>query len=144
MIQFQKKKVKLKLKTKKETKKKLVKAFPGVKFSFNNTILDISKENGDILAMASAGSIDLGNKKITYTKKGTPFMAEKVAEEIIRKAYEFGINNVKLQVKNIGASRDIVIKRILLLEKKSLNVEALIDRTPVHHGGYHFVKIPKY
>ncbi|CFW93008.1 30S ribosomal protein S11 [endosymbiont DhMRE of Dentiscutata heterogama] len=112
------------------------------KFSFNNTILDLSKENGDILATVSAGSVDLGNnKKITGTKKATPFMATKVAEEIIRKANEFGIHNVELQVKNIGAGRDTVIRRIL--EEKSLNVETLIDRTPVRHGGCRPPRAPR-
>ncbi|CAG8810983.1 25563_t:CDS:2, partial [Racocetra persica] len=110
---------------------------------FNNTILDLSKENGDILATVSAGSIDLGNnKKITGTKKGTPFMATKVAEELVRKANEFGVHNVELQVKNIGAGRDTVIRRIL--EEKSLNVEALIDKTKDKDGQIVSVEISVY
>src|SRR5438132_7784341 len=92
------------------------------KFSFNNTILDLSKENGDVLTTVSAGSVDLGNnKKVTGTKKATAFMAEKATEEIIRRAAEFGVYNVEIQVKGIGAGRDSVIKKIL--EQKSLNVE---------------------
>ncbi|CAI2163596.1 2065_t:CDS:2 [Funneliformis geosporum] len=103
-------------------------------FSFNNTILDLSKENGDVLTTVSAGSVDLGNnKKVTGTKKGTPFMAEKVAKEIIRRAVEFGVYNVELHVKKVGAGRDTVIKTIQ--EAKSLNLEALVDTTPIPLGG---------
>ncbi|CAG8715235.1 5852_t:CDS:2 [Cetraspora pellucida] len=112
------------------------------KFSFNNTILSLSKENGDILATVSAGSVDLGNnKKVTGTKKGTPFMATKVVEKIIRKAKEFGIHVVIVKAKKLGSSRDTVIREIL--EEKSLNVEALIDQTPVRHGGCRPPRAPR-
>ena len=41
--------------------------------------------DGDVLKVVSAGSVELGNnKKVTGTKKGTVFMAEKVAGEIIK------------------------------------------------------------
>ena len=131
--------------TKPKKKVKKVREGRGIihgKFSFNNTILDLSKENGDILTTVSAGSVELGNnKKITGTKKGTAFMAERTAEELIRRANEFGVHNVELQVKNIGPGRDTVIKRIL--EEKSLNVEALIDRTPNRHGGCRPRRVPR-
>lgn len=134
--------------SKKETKTKKIKKVPegkGIihgKFSFNNTILDLSKKNGDVLTQVSAGSVDLGNnKKVSGTKKATVFMAEKVAEEIIRRAGEFGVHNVEIQVKGIGAGRDSVIKKIL--EEKSLSVEGLIDKTPNRHGGCRPRKAPR-
>ena len=134
--------------SKKETKTKKIKKIPegrGIihgKFSFNNTILDLSKENGDVLTWVSGGSVDLGNnKKVTGARKATLFMAEKTAEEIIKKAVEFGISSVKLQVKGIGAGRDAVIKKIL--GEKSLNVGELIDKTPNPHGGCRPRKRPR-
>ena len=133
---------------KKETKIKKIKKVPegrgavNGRFSFNNTILSLSKENGDVLTQVSAGSIDLGNnKKVTGTRKATAFMAEKVAEEIIKRAVEFGVYDVKLQVKGIGSGRDPVIKKFL--EEKSLNVEELVDRTPNPHGGCRPRKRPR-
>lgn len=113
------------------------------KFSFNNTILRLTKVNGDALGKTvSAGSVDLGNnKKVTGTKKATAFMAEKVAEEIIRRAGEFGVHDVEIQVKGIGAGRDLAIKK--LLEEKSLNVGALVDKTPIPHGGCRPGKRPR-
>jgi small subunit ribosomal protein S11 len=111
-------------------------------FNYNNTILNLSKESGDVLVQSSSGSVDLGNnKKVTGSKKSTPFMAEKAAEEIIRKASEFGVYTVKLQVKGVGAGRDTVIKKVL--EEKNLNVEELIDKTPVPHGGCRPRKRPR-
>ena len=134
--------------SKKETKTKKIKKVPEGRgiinghFSFNNTILNLSKKNGDVLTQVSAGSVDLGNnKKVTGTKKATAYMAEKVVEEIIRRAGEFGVHNVEIQVKGIGAGRDSVIKKIL--EEKTLNVEGLIDRTPNPHGGCRPRKAPR-
>jgi small subunit ribosomal protein S11 len=134
--------------SKKETKVKKIKKISEGRgiinghFNYNNTILNLSKENGDVLVQSSSGSVDLGNnKKVTGSKKSTPFMAEKAAEEIIRKASEFGVYTVKLQVKGVGAGRDTVIKKVL--EEKNLNVEELIDKTPVPHGGCRPRKRPR-
>lgn len=69
-------------------------------------------------------------------------MAKKVAEEIIKKAIEFGIHNVaEVRVRGIGAGRDLAVKRIL--EEKSLNVGALVDATPIPHGGCRPRKRPR-
>jgi small subunit ribosomal protein S11 len=126
--------------SKKENKPKKIKKVPEGRgiihgtFSFNNTTLDLSREDGKVLTVVSGGSVDLGNgKKVTGAKKGTPFVAEAVAKEIIRRAIEFGVYNVELHVKKIGAGRDTVIKT--MLKEKSLNVEGLSDRTPNRHGG---------
>jgi len=98
------------------------------KFSFNNTIVTLSREDGRVLTTVSAGSIGFKN-----TKKGTPYAAQKVAEEVIRRAVEYGINNIELHVKGIGAGRDAVMKRVL--EEKNLNNEAWVDKTPIPRGG---------
>jgi small subunit ribosomal protein S11 len=105
-------------------------------FSFNNTILNLSKENGEVLCQVSAGS--LGQRG---TKKATAGAAEKVAEEIIKKTSDYGIQEVELQVRNIGAGRDTVIKKIL--EAKSLTVKKLTDKTPVAFNGTRPRKKPR-
>src|SRR5436305_13411141 len=71
-------------------------------FSFNNTVLSLSKENGEVLTQCSGGIIN-------HRGKSTSLVAQKTAEEVIRKASDYGIYNVKLQVKGIGAGRDAVI-----------------------------------
>ena len=105
-------------------------------FSFNNTILNLSKENGEVLCQVSAGS--LGERG---TKKATAGVAEKVAEEIIKKANDYGIQEIELQVRNVGAGRDVVIKKIL--EAKLLKVQKLTDKTPVAFNGTRPRKKPR-
>jgi len=97
-------------------------------FTFNNTILNLSKENGEVLTQCSGGSLGFkGSKKSTF------YVAQKIAKEIIKRTLEYGINTVKIQVKKIGAGRDAVIREIL--ETKELKIEELIDKTPVVMGG---------
>ena len=135
----------------KKTPKKLVKTKEKIKkikkipegrgtingyFSFNNTILNLSKENGEVLTQFSAGSIGYRG-----SKKSTSYVAKKTTEEIIKKATEYGIHNIKLQVKGVGAGRDTVIKKIL--ETNSLKVEELIDKTPNAFNGTRPRKKPR-
>jgi len=105
-------------------------------FSFNNTILSLSKENGEVLTQCSAGIIGYRG-----TKKSTAYVAQKTAGELIERASKYGVFNVKLQVKGIGAGRDPVIKKIF--EAKSLNVEELVDSTPVPFNGTRPRKKPR-
>jgi small subunit ribosomal protein S11 len=129
--------------SKKEAKPKKIKKVPegrGIihaKFSYNNVILRLSKENGDALGkQASGGTIGVRN-----TAKGRATTAEKATQEIIKLAADYGIHNVKLRVKNIGSGRDPAIKK--MLEEKSLKVEELIDDTPIPHGGCRPRKRPR-
>jgi len=106
-------------------------------FSFNNTILRLTKKNGDALGKTiSAGSIGFKN-----TKKCTPYAAQKVAEEVVKIASEYGINSVELHVSGIGAGRDPVIKKIF--ETNSLKIEELVDNTPIPFNGTRPRKKPR-
>jgi small subunit ribosomal protein S11 len=104
-------------------------------FSFNNSILSLTENNGNVLTQVSSGSLGYRG-----TKKATAFAAQNVAKKIIQEATDYGIHNVKLQVKGIGAGRDAMIKEVL---KSSLNVEELIDKTPVSFGGCRPPKKPR-
>ena len=83
------------------------------KFSFNNTFFSLTKENGEVLANVSAGSIVLDNgKKVTGSRKSSHSMAEKAAGAIIKKSKEKGIYEIELKVRGVGSGRKIAIKRI--------------------------------
>jgi len=105
-------------------------------FSFNNTILSLSKENGEVLTQCSAGSMGYRG-----TKKSTAYVAQKTTEEIIKRASEYGVYSIKLQVKGIGAGRDSVIRKIF--ETPSLKVEELVDKTPIPFNGTRPRKKPR-
>jgi small subunit ribosomal protein S11 len=127
MVSTNKKKAVSSRKTKKIKKIPSANGIISGHFSFNNTIVVLAKDNGDVLAQFSAGSIGYRG-----SKKSTSYASQKVAEKIIERAGEYGITEVKLQLKNIGPGRDAVMRKVI--EAKNLSVKELIDKTPVPFG----------
>ncbi|OGZ31843.1 MAG: 30S ribosomal protein S11 [Candidatus Niyogibacteria bacterium RIFCSPLOWO2_12_FULL_41_13] len=104
-----------------------------VNSSYNNTILSLTDEKGNVAFWASAGS--LGFKG---TKKGTPFAASKAAELVADKTKLIGIKNIDIVLKGIGAGRESAIRAFI--NRAEINVKSIKDVTPIPHGG---VKAPK-
>lgn len=95
--------------------------------SYNNTILSISDEQGNVLTWVSSGSIGFKG-----AKKATPFAASKVAENIAERAQKLGIEKVKILVKGIGSGRESAIRS---LASRGLEIVSIKDITPIPHNG---------
>lgn len=115
----------------KETKvRTLVKAKEGrvyIYSSYNNTIINLSDSQGNVLTWFSAGS--LGFKG---TKKATPFAASRVAQGLCTAAKKIGVEKVALFVKGIGSGRDSAIRS---LASHGLEIVSIKDITPIPHNG---------
>lgn len=98
-----------------------------VKSTFNNTVITITDVNGDVLCWASAGSVGFKG-----TRKGTPFAAQLAAEAVARRALEFGLKKVDVQVKGPGSGRETAIRS---LQTNGLDIGYIKDATPVPHNG---------
>jgi small subunit ribosomal protein S11 len=115
-------------KTKKALKAKVtVNGRVFIKSSFNNTIITIANEFGEPLCWASSGAVGFKG-----TRKGTPFAAQQAAEEVAKKAFDFGIRNVDINVKGPGSGRETSIRAI---QAAGLNVISIKDVTPIPHNG---------
>jgi small subunit ribosomal protein S11 len=57
-----------------------------IKSSFNNTIVSISDQEGNVLSWASAGNVGFKG-----SRKSTPFAAQLAAEQAARRAMEHGV-----------------------------------------------------
>jgi small subunit ribosomal protein S11 len=122
-------------------KKKIIKISEGrgcinIYSSFNNTILNISKVNGEVLWQASSGSSGFRG-----AKKSTAYAAQKVASSAIEKSLEFGIFSVIVKSRGIGSGRDSAIRK--LFGAKNLKIEELIDMTGTPHNGCRPPKRPR-
>ncbi len=96
--------------------------------TFNNTIITLTNLNGEVLCWASAGQVGFKG-----TKKGTPFAAQKTAEEITRKAKEgFQLAKVRVVVKGPGSGRETAIRT---LQAGGLRVVSIKEATPIPHNG---------
>lgn len=95
--------------------------------SYNNTIMTLANENGDVLFWKSAGSIGFKG-----TKKGTSFAGSKVAEAIAAACEKAKIKEVDVFIKGVGGGRDSALKT---LANRGLEIQSIKDATPIPHNG---------
>ncbi len=113
---------------KKKAKKNIAKGVVYVAATFNNTVITVTDEMGNVLAWSSAGS--LGFKG---SKKSTPFAATEAVTDAMQKAMEHGIKEVGIKVQGPGSGRDTAVKAIGATE--GIRVSWLKDITPLPHNG---------
>jgi ribosomal protein uS11/ribosomal protein uS13 len=98
-----------------------------IKSSFNNTIVSITDQDGNVLAWASAGNVGFKG-----SRKSTPFAAQMAAEQCARRAMEHGVRKVDVVVKGPGSGRETAIRSI---QNAGIEVTGIKDVTPVPHNG---------
>ncbi len=111
----------------KKVKRQLSSAVVHVKSSFNNTLVTVTTESGDVILNGSAGA--LGFKG---SRKGTPFAASQVASNLAKDMSVMGIKVVEVKLQVPGAGRDSVVRS---LQGSGINVSVLRDVTPLPHNG---------
>ena len=98
-----------------------------IKSSFNNTIISITDQGGNVIAWASAGSSGFKG-----SRKSTPFAAQTAAEAAARKAMEQGLRKADVEVTGPGSGRETAIRSI---QNLGIEVTGIKDVTPVPHNG---------
>jgi small subunit ribosomal protein S11 len=115
---------------KKKTKKKEKVDAHGVahiKSTFNNTIVTLTDNFGNVISWASAGRMGFKG-----SKKNTPYAAQMASEECGKVAYELGLRKVKVFVKGPGSGRESAIRAIANI---GIEVTEIVDVTPMPHNG---------
>ena len=113
---------------KKKAKKSIAKGVVYVAATFNNTVITVTDEMGNVISWSSAGA--LGFKG---SKKSTPFAATEAVADAMAKAMENGIKEVGIKVQGPGSGRDTAVKAIGATE--GIRVTFLKDITPLPHNG---------
>jgi small subunit ribosomal protein S11 len=98
-----------------------------IKATFNNIIISITNNNGQVISWSSAGKMGFRG-----SKKNTPYAAQLAAEDCAKTALETGLKRVKVYVKGPGAGRESAIRTI---HNTGILVTEIIDVTPVPHNG---------
>lgn len=110
-----------------KSKRAVPKARACVHCGENNTIVTITDLQGNTLAWASSGSSGFEG-----TRKSTPYSAKVAAENAAAKAAGYGVESVTVEIKGIGPGREQSLRG---LQAAGLNLDAIIDVTPIPHGG---------
>ncbi|BAU05116.1 MULTISPECIES: 30S ribosomal protein S11 [Nostocales] len=98
-----------------------------IQSTFNNSIVTITDQNGDVISWASAGSSGFKG-----AKKGTPFAAQTAAESAARRAIDQGMRQIEVMVSGPGAGRETAIRA---LQGAGLEITLIRDITPIPHNG---------
>ena len=115
-------------KAKKKVRKNIIVGIVSIRASYNNTIVTITDENGMAISWASAGSSGFKG-----SRKSTPYAAQVAAERAAETAkIATGLEKVKVLIKGVGPGREQAVRG---LHSAGLELTAIIDRTPIAHGG---------
>ena len=98
-----------------------------IQATFNNTIVTLTDNYGNVITWASAGR--LGFKG---ARKNTPFAAQNAAQNAAKEAMDLGLRKVSILVKGPGAGREAAIRS---LQAAGLEVLSIKDITPIPHNG---------
>jgi len=95
--------------------------------SFNNVIVTLTDNSGNVLTWISSGNIGFKG-----SKKATPFAASKVAEGVADRAKKMGVERVSVLIKGVGSGRESAIRSLIT---HGLDITSIKDVTPIPHNG---------
>ncbi len=98
-----------------------------VRATFNNTLINITDSQGNVIAWGSPGKSGFKG-----SRKSTPFAAQIAAEVVGKAAYDAGVRKVEVHIKGAGNGRESSIRA---LAAAGLRVTSIKDFTAIPHNG---------
>ncbi|SFE22463.1 30S ribosomal protein S11 [Thermophagus xiamenensis] len=95
--------------------------------SFNNIIISMTNNNGQVISWSSAGKMGFRG-----SKKNTPYAAQVAANDCAKVAHDLGLRKVKVFVKGPGNGRESAIRAI---HASGIDITEIVDVTPLPHNG---------
>ena len=114
-------------KNKKKVKKNITTGVASIYATFNNTIVTISDDSGNVIAWSSAGS-----RGFKGSRKSTPYAAQIAADSAASKAQEFGLKTLSVKIKGPGSGRETALRA---LQARGFKILSIKDTTPMPHNG---------
>jgi small subunit ribosomal protein S11 len=121
------KKVVKEKKIKSKIKRNITTGIAFVNATFNNTIVTISDDSGNVIAWSSAGS-----KGFKGSRKSTPYAAQIAADAAASKAQEMGLKTLTVRLKGPGSGRETALRA---LQARGFKILTIKDTTPMPHNG---------
>ncbi len=95
--------------------------------TFNNTIVSITDQKGNVIAWSSAGKAGFKG-----SRKSTAYAAQMAAQDCGRQAMSHGMKEVEVLVSGPGLGRESAVRS---LQAIGLEISAIRDVTPMPHNG---------
>lgn len=116
-----------KARVRRREKKSVPKGKAYIQSTFNNIMITLTDLSGNVIAWGSSGSAGFKG-----SRKGTPYAAQKAAQEASRRAMEHGLRQVEVFIKGPGSGREAAIRA---LQASGLVITSIRDVTPIPHNG---------
>jgi len=114
-------------KAKKKIKKNISIGTAYVNATFNNTIISIADDSGNVIVWSSAGSMGFKG-----SRKSTPYAAQVAADRAASKAQEHGLKTLSVKLKGPGSGRETALRA---LQARGFKILSIRDTTPMPHNG---------
>ncbi len=111
----------------KKEKKNIPTGIIHIHSTFNNTIITVTDNDGNVIASSSAGQHGFKG-----SRKSTPFAAQLAAQGALKQAMEHGLKTAEVRVKGPGVGREAAIRA---LQVDGFTVSVIRDVTPIPHNG---------
>ena len=111
----------------KKAKRKVPRGKIYIQSTYNNTIITVTDEKGQVIGWGSAGHAGFKG-----SKKSTPYAAQRTMEDTMARIKNVGLTEVDVFVRGIGSGREAAVRA---LTSTGLNVLTIKDTTPIRHGG---------
>ena len=98
-----------------------------IRSTFNNTIVSVTDNDGNVIASSSAG-----RQGFKGSRKSTPFAAQLAAQDALRQAMEQGMRTAEVRVKGPGVGREAALRA---LQVEGFSISVIRDVTPIPHNG---------
>lgn len=98
-----------------------------IKVTYNNTIVTLADQNGNVLAWSSAGVCGFRGPK-----KSTPYAASVIVRDVSEKVKKYGLKDLNVFVRGVGSGREAAVRA---LNANGFNIFMIKDTTPLPHNG---------
>ena len=98
-----------------------------IQSTFNNTIISIADDHGNVIAWSSAGA-----KGFKGSRKSTPYAAQVAADDAAGKALTYGLKTLTVELKGPGSGRETALRA---LQARGFKILSIKDTTPMAHNG---------
>ena len=111
----------------KKEKKNVPTGIIHIQSTFNNTIVTVTDNDGNVIAQSSAGRVGFKG-----SRKSTPFAAQMAAQDAVKQAMEQGLKVAEVRIKGPGVGREAALRA---LQMEGLTISVIRDVTPIPHNG---------
>ena len=95
--------------------------------SFNNTLVTITDLLGNVVCWSSAGL-----QGFKGSRKSTPYAAQLIGNDILKKIDNFGIRSLDIHVRGGGSGRENALRA---LADSGIKITYIKDETKIPHNG---------